>query len=287
MLSGLICAVTALAWAEPSAPPTSAPAVSDQPAAGLEYLARRNHELHYLTNLRRAMTEELRLTDDQHRAIRELFADHTRFVEEYTPDRATQKDSTDIKERRRALVRALRQARRDGDRSRVEALLAELRSLRPADPLRDATSAFHAAVAEVLDPMQREEFHHLVRQYYRVERPMRERAQGLRQIRQALDRVSLRDEQQAAIHRYFREAMEVFGAEGWKSERAEAATETLRRNVLAVLDEDQQTVFNAALEALDTGSEPMAPPRGAGHPTRLDQRPPPPLAGEPADAASR
>jgi hypothetical protein len=237
---------------------------------------RRQRELDYLAKLRRAMNKEMRLSDDQKRAVMELFKAHTEFVETYRPEESEEaEEAVDPKalEAEREEIRAqLREARRERDRERVMQLMQKLREGQPTDEIGQATRQFHREVAEELDPEQQRQFREIVRRLYpRREDPMRaarDRARGFRSMRFVLGEMELSDEQNQALRELFSETLREFGRSTDDPEQVARLQEEMKAGVLEILDEEQRVTFEERMKYLEEHPEAMPDRRGRrGRPT--------------------
>ncbi|UCG16606.1 MAG: hypothetical protein JSV19_00945 [Phycisphaerales bacterium] len=266
----------------------------DDPAEGTskkpprqEQADRQQRELQRLEQLRRAVIRELKLTDEQHLAIREHFKTHTRFVEQYEPEPTEEQDREELRRQRQALRRQIRQARASGDQQAVRALLEQMRSLQTADPLQQATAEFRRLVADELDEDQKAEFRAIVTRVYRKESDTaRERAKGIRVMQQALDRLDLTDEQRAAARKLVGDALKRFVKEGDDPDKIGDIEQQLRDGILNVLSQEQGEVFRGTVRRLQ--EEPDVSRRGPFR-SPAPKRKSPLMAGgdKPADEKER
>lgn len=260
------------------------PAATEEQARGEkgekkpEDVDRRQQELDYLDELRRAVNKEIRLSDDQTLAVRELFKAHTEFVESYRPEEKEESVDPKAAEAERQKLRdELREARRNGDRDRVMELMERMGQGETRDEITRATRRFHQEVAQELDPDQQQQFRDIVRRLYkRQEDPMeaaRNRMRGIRIIRRALDELKLSEEQTEAVRDVFRESMPSFGEHGRDPERMVKIQEELKAKVLDILDDEQKAQFEERLEYYEAHPEAMPEPERRGNrPTRPRSR---------------
>jgi len=242
---------------------------------------RRQQELEYLTELRRAVTKEIRLSDDQTRAVMALFKAHTEFVETYEakePEAVVAPKAAEAE--REKLQEELREARRNRDRDRVMELMEKMRQSQPGDEITRATRRFHQEVTEELDPDQQQQFREIVRRLYKQpEDPMeaaRNRMRGFRTMRRVLDELELSEEQNEAVRTVFRESMQSFGEPGRDPEQMVKMQEELKTKLLDILDDEQKVKFEERMKYYEEhpeavpdierrGNRPTAPrPRAGG-----------------------
>ncbi len=239
---------------------------------------RRTQELEYLTELRRAVTKEIRLNDDQMRAVIDLFKAHTEFVEAYEPEESEKVvDPKEAEAEREKLQEELREARRNRDRDRVMELMAKIRQGEHEDEITQATRRFHQEVAGELDPDQQQQFREIVRRLYRQpEDPMeaaRHRMRALRTMRRVLDEMELTEEQNEAVREVFRENMRVFGESGRDPERISQAQEEMKAKLLDILDDEQKSKFEERLKYYEEHPEALPDTgRRGNRPTRPRSR---------------
>ena len=220
---------------------------------------RQQDELQRLEQLRRAVIRELKLTDEQHVAIREHFRAHTQFLEQYEPQPEEEKDREDARRQR-------------------QVLREQMRSLQTADPLQQATAEFRRLIADELDEDQKAQFRAIVNRLYRKDGdPARERVKGIRIMQLALDRVDLTDEQRAATRKLVGDALKRFVKEGDDLDRIGDIEQQLRDGILDLLSDEQDEVFLANVRSLQ--EEPDTSRRG---PLRspAPKRKSPPMAGK-------
>jgi hypothetical protein len=235
---------------------------------------RRAQELEYLTKLRRAVTKEIRLSDDQTRAVMDLFRAHTEFVETYeSKEPENTVDPKAAEAERQKLQEELREARQNRDRDRVMQLMEKLREGQSADEITRATRRFHQEVAAELDSEQQQQFREMVRRLYKQpEDPMeaaRNRMRGIRTMRRVLDELELSDEQNEAVRDVFRQSMQAFGDPGRDPEQVIKMQEELKAKLLDILDDDQADKFEERMKYYEENPEAMPDPgRRGDRPTR-------------------
>ncbi len=232
----------------------------------------RQRELDYLSELRRAVLAELRMSDDQREAVMRHFKDHTEFVETYAPQPPTDAEKEAIRKRRQEVQRELREAVKAGNRKKAQEIGLQLRELQQQqDPLSRATEEFHEKVRGELNEDQKLTFASIVRRLYKYGDPMRERARGFRDMRRVLDQMNLTPTQEDAIRARYREAMAAFGRDGHDPVKAKAITDQLREGILEVLSENQRDAFLKQLETIE--KQPEAAPGNRNIPRSLNRSP--------------
>ena len=231
-------------------------------------------ELQRLEQLRRSVARELKLTDEQHLAIREHFRRHTQFVEQYEPQPVDEQDREESRQQRQVLRRQIRQARASGDAQAVEALLEQMRSLQTADPLQQATAEFRRLVADELTEDQKVQFREILSRVYRKDdATARERSRGIRILHQAVGQLDLTGDQRAAARKLVSDAMRRFVKEGDDPDTIGDIERQLREGILELLNQEQDEAFLADVQRLR--EEPESSRRGPFRSPAPKRRSPP------------
>lgn len=196
-------------------------------------------ELRHANALKKAVREELGLSQDQAKIIGGLFDDYIEQVKDLA--RQAEKDREKNRERIGSLRREMMAARKDGNMERLREVRTELRELNSGElRLRRARKEFDEKILAELNEEQATIYKRLTSRIRRRSAPDFAALRSLGRTRQILRRLDLSEEQNAKV----RELMQSLGKSlaGSDGDR-DAAIAGFRTKALEVLNDEQRARF--------------------------------------------
>ena len=243
----------------------------------------------YLELVRRLegeLAERLEMDNEQRADLKEVIAEHVEAVRERTGGGG---DNQERQARTQELMAELREARESGDRAKINKIREEITSLRRGrfEPTQAAAELFEQ-IKPIATEEQMPKLEEFQRQFVSRLGSGDVAAQATRRMRMAIQGLDLSDEQRNKIRdifaKSFRETREASG----DAEAADRLVTSIREDIADVLDEDQNTQFEAKLAELEEADKQREaaesrpkPPAETGGKRAPGGAPKPGVAGEP------